>query len=144
MPRVKIIIIISALVLAVILGWVLWPASLYEKYGFSTQMPVSGPGVDPTTTTPKAAELYNKGDLKEARKLLQKEYMWYPQNPLLGYYFAITLIDAGKISEARTILADLHKRQSAFEYDAAFYTALSYIKEGNKAEAAVWLHKIPD
>ena len=131
---------------AVVIGtiiWSPWSAGPYEKYSFSKQMPAIAQGADNRAQLLKAAELYNKGDYAEARKILGKEYMFNPQNPVLTYYFAVTLIETKQTYEARTLLKHLYEGQSVFKYDAAFYAALSFVKENNGKEAIMWLQKIP-
>jgi len=141
-PYLKWVSIAAVLVIG-LLVWAPWSSGLYEKYSFSRQMSVTERGGEKPGQLAKAAELFNKGDYKEARKLLQKEYMFNPQSPLLSYYFAITLIEGGQTYEARTLLMHLYDGESVFKYDAAFYTALAFLKEDNKAEAIIWLQKIP-
>lgn len=139
-------ILLGIIAIAVIIGvviWAPWSSGLYEKYSFSKQMPTAAPGADNRAQLTKAAEHYNKGDYEEARKILGKEYMFNPQNPLLAYYFAITLIETGQSYEARTVLQHLFEGRSVFKYDAAFYAALSLLKEDKKAGAVQWLQKIP-
>jgi tetratricopeptide (TPR) repeat protein len=142
-PYLKWVSVAAVLVIG-LLVWAPWSSGLYEKYSFSKQMSVTERGADnQEAQLSKAAELYNKGDYAEARKILGKEYMFNPQNPLLAYYFAITLIETGQSYEARTILQHLFEGQSVFKYDAAFYAALCLLKEDKKAEAVQWLQKIP-
>lgn len=141
-PYLKWISVAAVLIIGVLV-WAPWSSGLYEKYSFSKQMSVTERGGEQPGQLVKAAELYNKGDYKEARKLLQKEYMFNPQSPLLSYYFAITLIEGGQTYEARTLLMHLYNGESVFKYDAAFYTALAFVKEDNKTEAITWLQKIP-
>jgi tetratricopeptide (TPR) repeat protein len=134
---------IAAVLVIGLLIWAPWSSGLYEKYSFSKQMSVTERGADNQAQLSKAAELFNKGDYAEARKILGKAYMFNPQNPLLTYYFAITLIETKQTYEARTLLQHLYEGQSVFKYDAAFYAALSLVKENKKAEAIQWLQKIP-
>jgi anti-sigma factor RsiW len=141
-PYLKWLSVAAVLVIGLFV-WAPWSSGLYEKYSFSKQMSVTERGADNQAQLSKAAELYNKGDYAEARKILGKEYMFNPQNPLLAYYFAITLIETGQSYEARTVLQHLFEGQSVFKYDAAFYAALSLLKEDKKAEAVQWLQKIP-
>jgi thioredoxin-like negative regulator of GroEL len=139
-------ILLGIVATAVIIGmiiWSPWSSGLYEKYSFSKQMPAVASGADNQAQLAKAAELYNKGDYAAARKILGKAYMFNPQYPLLTYYFAITLIETKQTYEARTLLKHLFEGRSVFKYDAAFYAALSFVKEGKKAEAIEWLQKIP-
>jgi len=122
--------------------WAPWSSGLYNKYEISKQMSVTERG-ESAGVLNKAAELYNAGDYTAARKIMQREYMSNPQDPLLSYYFSITLIKNSQEHEARTVLKKLYEGESAFKYDAAYYVALSYIKQDNKKEALIWLSKIP-
>ncbi|ATP57315.1 hypothetical protein CPT03_12945 [Pedobacter ginsengisoli] len=122
--------------------WAPWSSGLYNKFAISKQMSVTERGESAGVLT-KAAELYNSGDYTAARKIMQTEYMSNPQDPLLSYYFSITLIKNSQEHEARTVLKKLYEGESAFKYDAAYYVALSYIKQDNKKEALIWLSKIP-
>lgn len=138
-------ILLGIFAIAVLIGmiiWAPWSSGLYDKYSFSKQMSVTGRGTANQARLSKAAELYNKADYAEARKILGKEYMFSPKNPLLAYYFAITLIETGQGYEARTVLQHLSEGQSVFKYDAVFYVALSLLKENRKEEAVQWLQKI--
>jgi hypothetical protein len=134
---------VAAVLLIGLFVWAPWSSGLYEKYSFSKQMLVAERGTDNQAQLSKAAELYNKGDYAEARKILGKEYMFNPQSPLLTYYFAITLIETKQTYEARTLLKHLFEGQSVFKYDAAFYAALSLVKEDKREGAIQWLQKVP-
>jgi predicted Zn-dependent protease len=135
--------ILAAVLVTGLLVWAPWSGGRYQKYAFSKQMPVTARGADQQGQLNKAAELYNKGDFAEARKVLVRLYTETPQSPFLSYYFAITLIETGQTYEARTILIHLAAGSSVFKYDATFYTALSLIKEDKETEAITWLEKIP-
>jgi len=134
---------IAAVLLIGVLVWAPWSGGLYEKYAFSKQMSVAERGADQQAQISKAAELYNKGDFAAARKVLLNAYSANPENPMLSYYFAITLIETGQAYEARTLLMHLFQGDSVFKYDAAFYVALSFVKEDKKQDAILWLEKIP-
>ncbi|MEJ7558711.1 MAG: hypothetical protein WKF66_10420 [Pedobacter sp.] len=142
-PYLKYFIICGILLQLGLLIWSPWSSDLYKEYAISRTMPLPPPGSDAQENIAKGAELFNDGHYEKARKLLQKEYMLNPLNPSLSYYFAITLVETGKEYEARTIFMNLHKGETRFKFDAAYYVALSFIKEGNKAAAIAWLQKIP-
>lgn len=135
---------IAAVLIIGLLIWAPWSASLYEKYGISTEMSVAERGADQPNSLEKAAALYNAKDYAAARKILQPMYMETPQNTLLAYYFAITLVETGKEAEARTVFLKLYNGESVFKYDAAYYTALSFLKQENEKDARTWLEKIPE
>ncbi|TKC08689.1 tetratricopeptide repeat protein [Pedobacter frigoris] len=135
---------IAAVLVIGLLIWAPWSASLYEKYGISKEMSVAERGADQPNSLEKAAALYNAKDYAGARKILQPMYMETPQNTLLAYYFAITLVETGKEAEARTVFLKLYNGESVFKYDAAYYTALSFLKQENEKDARTWLEKIPE
>jgi len=141
-PYIKLVIILLAAALALLI-WAPWSSGLYKAYSFSRTMTLTGTAAGQQEGLSEAAELYNNGHYSRARKILQKAYMFNPQNPQLTYYFAITLIETGQGYEARTLFKHLYEGTSAFKYDAVFYTALSFIKEDNKSGAISWLQKIP-
>lgn len=134
---------IAAVLIIGLFVWAPWSSSLYDQYSYSKQMTVAERGAGEQGNLSKAAVLYNEGDYAGARKLLQQEYMMSPQNPLLAYYFAITLIETGQEYEARTVLINLYNGESVFKYDAAFYVALSFVKLGDNKQALEWLANIP-
>jgi TolA-binding protein len=138
-----IVIIVTLLIATGLFVWAPWSSGLYEQYAISRDMPFPANSSDVNGNFLKGASLFNEGKYDKSRKLLQTEYMLNPQNPVLSYYFAITLVETGKEYEARTIFMNLYKGESAFKYDAAYYVALSFIKEGDKAAAKEWLQKIP-
>lgn len=139
-----IVIIVTLLIATGLFVWAPWSSGLYEQYAISRDMPVPANSSDANGNLARGASLFNEGKYDKSRRLLQTEYMINPQNPVLSYYFAITLVETGKEYEARTIFMNLYKGESAFKYDAAYYVALSFIKEGDKAAAKEWLQNIPD
>jgi hypothetical protein len=136
-------IVVALLIAAGLFIWAPWSSGLYEKYAISRVMPLPQKSADAQGNISKGAALFNEGKFDKSRKLLQAEYMLNPQNPVLSYYFAITLVETRKEYEARTIFMNLYKGETAFKYDAGYYVALSFIKEGNEAAAKEWLQKTP-
>lgn len=143
-PYIKYLVMAVVLIIGLLI-WSPWSGGLYEEYRISKEMPIAQSSTAASVNNIAAgAKLYNDGDYRDARKILQAEYMLNPQNPLLSYYFAITLIETSQAYEARTVLVNLYNGSSVFKYDAAYFVALSFIKEDNKVEAIKWLQKIPE
>jgi tetratricopeptide (TPR) repeat protein len=136
-------IVVVLLIAAGLFIWAPWSSGLYEKYAISQVMPLPSKSADAQSNISKGAALFNEGKFDKSRKFLQTEYMLNPQNPVLSYYFAITLVETGKEYEARTIFMNLYKGETAFKHDAGYYVALSFLKEGNEAAAKEWLLKTP-
>lgn len=65
------------------------------------------------------------------------------QNAFVQYYYAIALLQNGDIKKSRFQFTELYNGESLFKYDAAFFMALSYLKEKNKVVCKEWLNKIP-
>ena len=61
----------------------------------------------------------------------------------MQFYYAVALLQNGDIEKSRAQLNELYNGESLFKYDAAFYMALSYLKEKDKAICREWLNKIP-
>jgi tetratricopeptide (TPR) repeat protein len=134
---------VAAILVIGLLVWAPWSAGLYEKYAISKEMSVVERGEDNKNSLEKAADFYNSGDFISASDILQKEYADNPDNSMVAYYYGVSLIETGKTVEARTVLTKIYDGASVFKYDAAYYMALSYIKEKNNQEAIAWLEKIP-
>jgi len=117
--------------------------SLYDQYNTATTMSVAERGSGEQTQLEKAAEYYNHKQFNQAGILLAKEYATNPKNSQTAYYYAISLIENKQEAQARKILQGLFEGESVFKYDAAWYLALSYVKVKDKANAKLWLEKIP-
>lgn len=136
-------VLVVALVVTGLLVWAPWSGGLYRKYSTDKQIAVRDNGTAAKDPIAAGAALFNKGDYEGAKKIFQREYMMNPQNPMLSYYFAITLIETSKEYEARTILMHLYNGESAYKYNSAYYVALSFVKEDQKDKAIEWLNKVP-
>lgn len=134
---------VAAVLVIGLLVWAPWSANLYEQYAISKEMSVVERGDGDKNNLEKAADFYNAGDFNAASAILQKEYALKPDHSLTAYYYGVTLIETGKAVEARKVLTRLFEGESVFKYDAAYYMALSYLKENNNKEALTWLTKIP-
>ncbi len=64
-------------------------------------------------------------------------------NSFVSFYYGVSLLQTNSIAGARNIFDQLYAGQSAFKFEAAFYLALSYLKDDNKAQCKEWLKKIP-
>jgi len=135
---------VAAVLFIGLMVWQPWQKSLYEQYSTATSMSVAERGASQETDLDRAAAFYNKKEFVNAEKLLEKEYAAHPENSLVAYYYAITLIEDKQEPRARFILEKLYKGESAFKYNAAYYIALSYIKQKDKENCKKWLKLIPN
>jgi len=138
LPAVAAILVIGLFV------WAPWNTDLYFNYAANGQMLVTERGAEKQTDLDIAASLFNEKKYTEAEQYLQKEYLAKPQNEMVAYYYGITLIENKKEEKARAVLTKIYDGESAFKYDAAYYTALSYLREDKKSDCKIWLNKIPE
>ncbi|TKC08238.1 hypothetical protein FA048_13860 [Pedobacter polaris] len=134
---------VAAILVVGLLLWAPWNSSLYSNYADNGQMLITERGAAQQTNLDVAASFYNDKDYVAAEKLLEREYLANLQNEMVGYYYGIALIETHQEEVARTVLTKIYIGESAFKYDAAYYIALSYLKEDKNTDCIAWLKKIP-
>jgi hypothetical protein len=132
---------IMALVLTV---WQPWKKEdLYKQYA-AIQMPgIAERGTAADSLLKAAIENFNNKKFAAAIPSFETVLKDSTQNSFVQYYYAIALLQNGDAEKSRTQLTELYNGASLFKYDAAFYIALSYLKEKNKTACKDWLNKIP-
>jgi Tetratricopeptide repeat len=132
---------VMALLLTV---WQPWKKEdLYQQYA-AVQMPaIAERGATSDSLLKKAVENFNNKKFAEAIPAFETVLKDSAENSFVQYYYAIALLQNDNIEKARTQLTALYYGGSIFRNDAAFYMALSYLKEKNKAVCKDWLNKIP-
>jgi tetratricopeptide (TPR) repeat protein len=137
--------IAAVFVLALLLTvWQPWKKEdLYQQYA-AVQMPgISERGVVADSLLKQAVENFNNKKFAEAIPDFEAVLKDSSENAFVQYYYAIALLQNGNIEKARIQLTQLNDGRSIFKNDAAFYMALSYLKEKNKTVCKDWLNKIP-
>ena len=136
----------AAAVLIVAVTLTIWSRErkdLYRQYA-DIQMPaVAERGIPVDSLLKRSTEYFNNKSYSESLPLFEAILKDDPQNSFVHYYYAIALLENGKIEKSRAELVHLYNGNSLFRYDAAFYMALSYLKEKNKTTCKEWLNKIP-
>ena len=134
----------AVLVMAVMLTvWQPWQKDLYHQYA-DTQMPAVAERGEPSDSLlKKATGFFNDKKFNAAIPLFESILKDDPQNTFVQYYIAISLLQNGQVENSRTALLQVYNGTSLFRHNAAFYMALSYLKEKNKPACKVWLKKIP-
>jgi cytochrome c-type biogenesis protein CcmH/NrfG len=137
--------IAAVFVLALLLTlWQPWKKEdLYKQYA-DIQMPaIAQRGATTDSLLKQAVENFNNKKFAEAIPVFETVLKDTAENSFVQYYYAIALLQNGNIEKARAQLTVLYNGESIFKNDAAFYLALSYLKEKNKDTCKDWLHKIP-
>jgi tetratricopeptide (TPR) repeat protein len=124
--------------------WSPWKKEdLYQQYA-AIQMPgVVERGAAADSSLKKATDNFNEKKFAAAVPQFEAVLKNDPQNSFANYYYAIALLESGQTERSRNELMQLYNGTSLFRYDAAFYMALSYLKEKDKTNCIVWLNKIP-
>ena len=124
--------------------WSPWQKEdLYNQYA-SIQMPgIAERGTATDSLLKMAVENFNNKKFGEAIPAFETILKESSQNTFVQYYYAIALLQNDQTKRSRDQLTELYNGTSLFKYDAAFYLALSYLKEKDKTACKDWLNKIP-
>jgi hypothetical protein len=124
--------------------WQPWAKEdLYKQYA-AVQMPgIAERGAVTDSLLKDAVENFNNKKFTEAIPSFEAVLNDSSANSFVQYYYVIALLQNGQIERSRVQFNELYNGVSLFKYDAAFYMALSYLKEKNKTACLEWLNKIP-
>ncbi len=124
--------------------WQPWKKEdLYKQYA-AIQMPaIAERGAAADSLLKQAVEDFNNKKFAEAIPAFETVLKDSSENTFVQYYYAIALLQNDQPERSRALFTELYNGVSLFKYDAAFYMALSYLKEKNKAACKDWLNKIP-
>ena len=131
---------VVAAAIAIILYISPWRKNIYRQFA-STEMQI--PDIDSLRLPEKAIMQFNRGNFNEAIGLLNDALAANPGNFYARYYRGVAMIDQNQLKDARQDLLTVFNDSSDLHYEAAFYMALSYLKEGHKQQCLEWLLKIP-
>lgn len=134
----------AVLIMVVMLTvWQPWQKNLYQQYA-GTEMPAASErGGAADSLLKKATVFFNDKNFSSSIPLFESILKADPQNAFVQYYYGIALLQNGQVQNSRKEFTSLYNGSSVFGYDAAFYMALSYLKEKNKTTCREWLNKIP-
>jgi predicted Zn-dependent protease len=124
--------------------WQPWKKEdLFQQYA-AIQMPgIAERGAATDSLLKQAVENFNNKKFAEAIPAFEKILRDSAENSFVQYYYAIALLQNDNIKKARVQFSALYNGASIFKNDAAFYMALSYLKENNILVCKDWLNKIP-
>jgi tetratricopeptide (TPR) repeat protein len=123
--------------------WSPWKQDLFQQYAYIEMPGVAERGAAADSILQKANKNFNSKKYNESLPLFEAILKNDPENSFARFYYGIALLHSGLIEKSRTEMLSLYNGTSVFRYDAAFYTALSYLKEKNKSLCIEWLEKIP-
>jgi cytochrome c-type biogenesis protein CcmH/NrfG len=134
---------VAAILVAVLFIWEPWRTDLFEDYATTQMVAPVERGENSETLLQNAAIAFNKEDFSTAARILQTVIQQQPGNSFAQFYYGVALLQTNQLAEARVIFDRLFQGASVFKYEAAFYQALTYLKEDNQQACREWLQKIP-
>jgi hypothetical protein len=134
----------AAILLVAVFLWKPWQSGdLYGKYAHVDMINPAVRGENTDSLLQQAAIAFNKEDFSTAEKNLEQVRRIMPDDSFTNFYYGVSLLQNGKLAQSRVVLSALANGESAFKYQAMFYQALTYLKEGNNTACSEWLQKIP-
>ncbi|RAJ87349.1 DNA-directed RNA polymerase specialized sigma24 family protein [Chitinophaga dinghuensis] len=137
--------IIGVAILAIGLATMLyispWRKNIYSQFS-STEMQAFGN--DSLDLPQDIMAEFNRGHFSDALQHLNAVLEKNPENIYARYFRGVCLVDLNQIEAARKDLLMVYNGDNKIRYEAAFYIALSYLKEGHKQECLDWLVQIPE
>lgn len=147
--RVGVYVVITAIIAAGLAGLLFlspWHKDVYRQFS-GTEM-VHHHRADNESDTAlllhQAAHAFNKGHYNQAVTILNKVIEADSSQAAARYYRGVSLVDEAQPDAARKDLLFVFNGESPYKYDAAFYIALSYLRERDKQQCMEWLLKIPE
>jgi hypothetical protein len=132
----------AAIVIIGLFLWAPWNQDVYQKYGETNMVSVAERGENDQQLLQEATEAFNKKDFKQAKEKLEVLVAENIEDDMLKFYYGVSLLETNESTLGRKNLEDVFAGESLFKDDAAFYIALSYLKEKDKEQAKEWLLKI--
>ena len=135
----------AAALLIALLIWAPWNKNLFETYSATTMVSFAERGDDTDLRLQNATDAFNAEKFEEAGDLLAQLIQEHEDDDLFKYYYyGISLLHTDEILAARDQLQKVYQGESLLRFDAAYFIALSYLKEDNEEMCKVWLGKIPE
>lgn len=135
-----------AVAVVLIIGVFVWnpfAGNLYDKYAATQMVAQVERGSHLDTVLLEATTAFNNKEFSVAAVDLAEVIQGEPDNSYALFYFGVSLLQTDQLPMARAVFEKLFKGESAFKYEAAFYEALSFLKEKDNGTAKDWLEKIP-
>jgi tetratricopeptide (TPR) repeat protein len=140
---VGVAIAVAAVLIIGVFVWNPFAVNLYEKYAATEMVAQVERGSHIDTVLLEATTAFNNKEFNVAAVDLAEVIQEQPDNSYALFYFGVSLLQTDQLPMARAVFEKLFKGESAFKYEAAFYEALSFLKEKDKETAKDWLEKIP-
>jgi tetratricopeptide (TPR) repeat protein len=120
-----------------------WHKDVYRQFAPTEMVHHHIPNNDTSRLLHEASRNFNKRRFAAAVQQLNQVLELSPSNTFARYYRGVCLVEMNQQAQARADLQAVYEHDEPLRYDAAFYMALSFLKEKDKQQALEWLLKIP-
>lgn len=135
----------AAAAILILFIWAPWKHNLYQQFSGIEMQGITERDGKADTLMVSAEKAFNDKDFKTARGYLYQINQEHPENSMFTFYYGVTLMELDSLQKSRQLFEELFNGKSIYKNEAAFYLALTYIKEKNNPMAIQWLQKInPD
>lgn len=137
---------LAAAVAAAMVGlflWQPWATDPYREFISNKMAPIAERGASTDSLLQLVTAEFNHQKYDQSlgpfEKLLQKQ----PDNAYVRFYYAISLLQSGQIVRSRSEFQEIFQGNSLFQFDAALYMGIGYLKQKDLSSGREWLRKIP-
>lgn len=130
----------AAILFAVVM---LWPSDYLNTYGKTQMIGTTERGDNNDSLVEQASVYFNNDQFDKALPLLDQAFQKDSTNQTALFYRGVALLHTAGADAARSDLLKVYAGGSLFQYEAAFYIALSYAQQKDSKTAKTWLDKIP-
>ncbi|NML23469.1 hypothetical protein HHL16_21495 [Pseudoflavitalea sp. G-6-1-2] len=139
----KVAITAAAAILIAVFVWQPWNKDPYSQYAVNEMESPVERGSHTDSVLVLASKAFNAKEYSSAATYLYEVVEKDSSNSFAQYYYGIALLQSGATEKARQTLITVSKGSSAFQHEASFYVALSYLKEKDTENCKKWLQQIP-
>lgn len=138
--------VFPAVAAAIVLLLVVFPlrlSSTLDQLGRTEMVGTTERGDNADSLLGQAAVYFNAQQFDKALPYLDRAVKADSASQLALFYRGVAEGHLGQTAASRADLEKVYESGSALQYEAAFYMALGYARENDKATALSWLKKIP-
>jgi len=133
----------ASVILATVLLWPSGNGDALDRLGRMEMIGTAERGGNADSLLQQASVYFNREQFDKALPLLDRAVKEDSSSQLALFYRGVAAWHTGAAVAARKDLEQVFKSGSLLQYEAAFYIALIYAGEKDKAAALDWLKKIP-
>jgi tetratricopeptide (TPR) repeat protein len=134
----------AAVILAVLI-WSPWiQFDLYSQFAQIEMSTMAERGTPADSLKQEVVQKFNNKKFEEAIPMFETILAQDSADAYHRYFYAIALLETDQVEKSRAELTQLYNGTSIYRYDAAYYMALSYLKQKDRTTCTQWLSRIPE